>query len=181
MSFIFTPAQVAENIIEETGVDENAVYNDRDGVTRAQLTALSAASKTIGNVTYTDADGKKKSSTLKENVYKTIHRLHGSANSKNIDFAANIKNTMYNTIQFEVMNQVKSQIPKSELENTQITWLPSTANEQDPFHALQYGKTMSMQAALDKGLGTRFGCQCGMRINKASKETEETLKKANSI
>lgn len=181
MSFVFSPAQVAENIIKETGIDENAVYNDRDGVTRAQLTLLSKASKTIGKVEYTNKDGKKQSSTLKDNIYKTIHRLHGSANSKNIDFAANVKNTMYNTVQFEVMNQLKAEIPEQEREETMIKWLPSTADEQDPFHALNYGKTMTMKAALDKGLGTRFGCQCGMRIIKSSKETETTLKKANSI
>lgn len=173
----FYPADVARNLIDETDIDEDELYNDRDGVTRAQLTLLSGASRKLGTITNPDG----KTTTLKENVYKTIHRLHASANKKNIDFAANVKNTMYNTIQFEVMNQLEQQTTPADRKTTMIKWLPSTANEQDPFHALNYGKTMSMQSALDKGLGTRYGCQCGMAILSPSGDIEKFLEKSEKL
>lgn len=173
----FYPYRVAESVIEESGIVFDEVYNDRDGVKREQLTVLSAASNALGTV----ESSKGGNTTLKKNVYTTIHRLHASANRKNIDFAANIKNTMYNTVQFEVMNKLDDETTEKQRKDTIIKWLPSTANEQDPFHALNYGKTMSMQEALDKGLGTRYGCQCGMQIVSSPDEVDETIDNLNEI
>lgn len=43
------------------------------------------------------------------------------------------------------------------------TWLPSTANEPDPLHQLNYGKTF--QLGVGEAPGDRYGCQCGMEIH----------------
>ena len=174
MAIEFYPYQAAEALIEESDIEPDEAYNERDGLVRAQLTAISTASAVLGTQTFTTSDGKTETTTLKKNVYKTIHRLHASANKKNIDFAANVKNTVYNTVQFAIMEKVEA-IPTKQKQETVIRWTPSQAEEADPFHALNYGKTMTLDAALKKGLGTRYGCQCGMIILNAPEEVEQAI------
>lgn len=42
-------------------------------------------------------------------------------------------------------------------------WLPSSAEEPDPLHQLNYGKIFKIRFGQELP-GDRFGCQCGMRI-----------------
>lgn len=143
------PHELAAQYLAAIGVSYDAIYNDDDGIKRAQLNILSGA------FFYRE---------LKKNAYKTIHRLHASANRKNLDFAANLKNTLEGTVSAGLMETLDSSIPVAEQKKIMGTWLPSSADEQDPFHALNYGKTMSLYEARKRGLGTRWGCQCGFEV-----------------
>lgn len=155
------PHELAAQYLAFIGVNYAKIYNDENGMTRAQLNILSGA---------------KFFKDIKGNAYKTIHRLHASANRKNIDFGANLKNTLEGTVSAGIMEAIDNNIPESEQKKIIGTWLPSSADEQDPFHALNYGKTMSLYDARKKGLGTRWGCQCGFEV-----KTPSGVKKMNQF
>lgn len=68
-----------------------------------------------------------------------------------------------------VSNQVTYQVAKKIQDvyaGTKYVWLPSSAEEPDPLHQLNYGKTFVLGEGDDNGEdpGQRYGCQCGMRI-----------------
>ena len=165
------PYKEAEKAIEKSGIKVDSMYSENtEDLKKTQMQALETASAFMGTV----KGSKGGKTTLEQNVYRTIQRVTVDAKSKDIDVNANIKNTVYNTVQYQYMDKFKDATTDKEKKETMIKWLPSTAEEQDPFHALNYGKTMTMQAALDKGLGTRYGCQCKMEIISAPDGVEET-------
>lgn len=171
MSYQFIPHDLAIAIIDKSKINENAeIYNEDGGIVRAQLTAITAISNIIG--TYKDDEGN--TTTLKNNAYKTIHRLEHSKNKDKIDFDKNLINTLTGTISSALMNSLKN---SEEAKVTMIKWMPSTAKIEDLFHALNYGKIMTMKEAISKGLGVRYNCQCGMLIlkNKDSMKIESKL------
>jgi hypothetical protein len=62
-----------------------------------------------------------------------------------------------NTVIFNI-----SQTIKENYEGEFYIWLPSSASEPDPIHALNYGK--KFQIGVNEQPGDRWGCQCGMNI-----------------
>lgn len=98
-----------------------------------------------------------------------------SKNKKTIKFGDNIKNTMVGTVQGALMDRLID-LPKSEQRKIKIKWIPSAAKEQDSLHALNYGKVMTLDVALRKELGIRYGCKCGMRVLNGAAEIEKILK-----
>lgn len=163
MSYEFVPHQISEQYLLDLGVDFENVVNDGGGILRQQLTVLSSAPffKSI----------------IKKNAYLTIARLDKSKNLKNIDVNKNVKNTLIGTVSGALMDYLDQEAPQKIKRETMIKWLPSSAHEADPFHALQYGKTMTLEAAISKGLGVRYNCQCGMQIVSEPKgENLQTLK-----
>lgn len=76
---------------------------------------------------------------------------------------------LINRVQNEVLLQVAEGIKEKYAGHT-FTWLPSDADEPDPEHQLNYGKTFVIGAMDYEGreLGTN-GCRCGMEIH-----TEDT-------
>lgn len=64
-------------------------------------------------------------------------------------------------VQNEVITQVADEI-KTKYAGEFYEWLPSDADEPDPEHQLNYGKTF--QIGDGEMPGDRFGCRCGMRI-----------------
>jgi hypothetical protein len=145
---VINPSEIALSYLIAQGIEFDDVYNDNDGVTRTQLSIL------VGMKFFTKE--------TKTNLYKTIHRLHASANKKNINFAANIKNTLVGTVSSTLVESLD--VKAKEDKGILIRWLPSSADEADPMHSLNYGKIMTMGVAIQKGLGVRYGCQCGMEI-----------------
>lgn len=103
-----------------------------------------------------------------DNLTKTYTRLRKSYNSGgNPDFAANIGNTIGGTITTHVIDQFSEE----EAKRIRIQWIPSSAENADPFHMRFYGKKMSLYRARHLGLGNSkyakergYGCQCGCRI-----------------
>lgn len=150
MAYEFFPSQISEQYLLDLGVDFEDMANESGGLLRGQLTALSSAPffKSI----------------IKHNAYKTIKRLDMSANIKNIDVNKNLKNTLIGTVSGALMEYIEQEATPEVKKGTIIKWLPSSAEEADPFHALNYGKTMTIETAIKKGLGVRYNCQCGMKI-----------------
>ena len=120
--------------------------NKRNGIQQAQLTVLHSI-PVMG-------------SEIAKNARTTIKRLSKSANKKNLDYSANLQNTIKGTVASGVTQVIDEEIP----DTTMIQWLPSHADEIDPQHARNYGKQMTKEQALQLGLGTRYGCKCGMKI-----------------
>lgn len=64
-------------------------------------------------------------------------------------------------VQNEVVTQIKEEI-KTKFTGESYVWLPSDADEPDPEHQLNYGKTF--QIGDGEMPGDRYGCRCGMEI-----------------
>lgn len=73
-------------------------------------------------------------------------------------------------VQNEIVSQVAEGI-KEKYAGEAYTWLPSSADEPDPEHQLNYGKVF--QIGVGEMPGDRYGCQCGMEIQ--VKETQLKL------
>ena len=73
-------------------------------------------------------------------------------------------------VQNEVVWQVKESIKES-YRGEQYVWLPSDAEEPDPEHQLNYGKTFTIGEG--EMPNDRYGCRCGMEI--LVKESELNL------
>lgn len=67
-------------------------------------------------------------------------------------------------VQNEVVFQVAQEI-KSSYSGETYTWTPSSANEPDPEHQLNYG--LEFTVGEGEQPGDRYGCQCGMDIHVA--------------
>ncbi len=64
-------------------------------------------------------------------------------------------------VQNEVILQIGAEI-KTNYDGEFYVWLPSSAQEPDPEHQLNYGGTF--QIGVGEQPGDRYGCQCGMEI-----------------
>ena len=64
-------------------------------------------------------------------------------------------------VQNEVILQIAGEI-KDKYWGESYVWLPSSAQEPDPEHQLNYGKTFKVGDG--EMPGDRIGCQCGMQI-----------------
>ncbi len=64
-------------------------------------------------------------------------------------------------VQNEVVLQIGSEI-RDQYQGESYIWLPSDAEEPDPEHQLNYGKTF--QIGDGEQPGDRIGCRCGMQI-----------------
>jgi hypothetical protein len=64
-------------------------------------------------------------------------------------------------VQNEVVFQISGEI-KDQYSGEFYVWLPSSADEPDPEHQLNYGSTF--QIGHGEMPGERYGCQCGMEI-----------------
>lgn len=72
-------------------------------------------------------------------------------------------------VQNEVVFQVAGEI-KEKYAGAAYVWLPSDAEEPDPEHQLNYGKTF--QIGDGEMPGDRIGCRCGMEIQVADTALE---------
>lgn len=103
-----------------------------------------------------------------ENMTTTFRRLvKNRLDGGNPDFKANLKNTIGGTITTHIIDQFSEEDAK----RIQIKWIPSSAENADPYHMRFYGKTMSLYRARHLGLGNSkyasqrgYGCQCGCQI-----------------
>ena len=64
-------------------------------------------------------------------------------------------------VQNEVVLQISEEI-SDKYDGEQYVWLPSDAEEPDPEHQLNYGKTFTI--GVGEMPGERWGCRCGMEI-----------------
>lgn len=142
------PYEFALDLLQLLGIDFDRIYNQSGGVQRAQLLLLNRLNAV---------------SDAKVNAYKTIKRLDASPNKKVLDYGKNLKNTLTGTLKTAMMDSLDD-LPLAEKRKVTIRWLPSSADEHDPLHALNYGKTMTLDVAIKKGLGVRYGCKCAFEV-----------------
>ncbi|HCG5597552.1 hypothetical protein ACEV74_00940 [Vibrio parahaemolyticus] len=155
------PYTMAENLLDWFGINFERIYNEHGGMQREQLKLINKYSILM------DA---------KSNVYMTIKRLEKSKNKSNLDFAANIKNTMTGTLSSEIVQTLSSSEHADEII---IEWQPSSAEEERATHALHYGKRMTIKQAEKLGLGVEYNCQCGMKITSGQSHAQQIVNKIN--
>lgn len=68
---------------------------------------------------------------------------------------------LINRVQNSIILQIKDEI-KNKYFGESYIWLPSDADEPDPEHQLNYGKTFKVGSG--EMPGDRIGCRCGMEI-----------------
>lgn len=81
------------------------------------------------------------------------------------EFAAEIVDDpklLINRIQNEIVFQISNEIG-DKYQGERYTWLPSSADEPDPEHQLNYGQEFIIGEG--EMPGERYGCQCGMEIH----------------
>lgn len=88
-------------------------------------------------------------------------RDDGSSASQAFDDATNDNKLLINRVQSTIVYQVAQGI-REKYRGEEYVWLPSDAQEPDPLHQLNYGKTFTIGEG--EMPGDRYGCQCGMRI-----------------
>ncbi|CAH1521292.1 conserved hypothetical protein [Vibrio owensii] len=155
------PYTMAENLLDWFGIDFERIYNESGGMQREQLKLINKYEVLTG---------------AKSNAYMTIKRLEKSSNKENIDFAANIQNTMTGTLSSQIVQTLASSEHADEII---IEWLPSSAEEERATHALHYGKRMTIKQAEKKGLGVEYNCQCGMKIISGQQHAQKVTKQIN--
>lgn len=97
--------------------------------------------------------------------YKSSYKAEiadGASAVEALDEVLNGKRLMVQRVQNAIVSEVSQEI-KNSYAGDFFIWLPSTANEPDPLHQLNYGKKFRIRTALELP-GERFGCQCGMKI-----------------
>lgn len=156
-----TPSEMAEEILISSGFDFDEMINDDYGIYREQLRFFSIFASGL---------------QLRKNAYKTIYRLRASKNKSNLDFAANLKNTMIGTVKTALMDEFQN-LPDEQQKEVIIKWLPSAAKQARDSHGLQYGRIMTMKEAIRRGLGVDWGCQCGFKVVSGSAIVSETIDK----
>lgn len=161
MADIYAPEQIAIEILEGAGFDFDELMNDKYGLIKGQLSIFSKFSP---------------ASNLRKNAYKTINRLKASPNKPNLNFKANVKNTLVGTIKAAMMESFND-LSDAEQGEIVIKWQPSSAEEPRSKHMLNYGKVMTMREALRRGLGQEYGCQCGFTVLSGSMLVKDTISK----
>lgn len=158
MPFIFEPKQYVKELLYSNGIKISKLYaTSTEDLNQNEAKKLEALNP-----------------VLLTNAKKTLDRLDRSDNKKGIKFNRNIRNTVIGTTQSYIMEQLRAGEDRNN--PTLVGIIPSTAKEQDAYHARFYGKVMSLEAALEIGITLRHGCQCGLQFLNHEQEIKERLK-----
>lgn len=158
MPFIFEPKQYVKELLYANGIKISKLYaTSTEDLNQNEAKKLEALNP-----------------VLLTNAKKTLDRLDRSDNKKGIKFNRNIRNTVIGTTQSYIMEQLRAGEDRNN--PTLVRIIPSTAKEQDAYHARFYGKVMSLEAALEIGITLRYGCQCGLQFLNHEQEIKERLK-----
>lgn len=153
------PYSMSQQLLDWFNIDFERIYNEQGGMHREQLKLINKYS------ILTEA---------KSNAYMTIKRLEKSKNKANIDFAANVKNTMVGTLSSEITKTLANSEYADEII---IEWQPSSAEEERATHALHYGQRMTIKQAEKLGLGVEYNCQCGMKFISGQQHAQPIINK----
>lgn len=111
--------------------------------------------------------GKKKVEEVALKVIKEYKRAFkdekesGASKSEALDEALNDKKLMVQRVQDTATREVSKEIKKV-YRGERYIWLPSSSENPDPLHQLNYGK--KFWVGKGEMPGDRWGCQCAMRI-----------------
>lgn len=121
----------------------------------------------VSMLTRSDILPKKKLETLAIKVIRGYRERYGDerkaglSKSAALEEALNGKKLLVQRVQNSVVFEISEEI-KSQYRGEYYEWLPSSADEPDPLHQLNYGQVF--QLGVGEQPGDRYGCQCGMNI-----------------
>ena len=152
---IFSPQELADDVLEAQGINPKQIYNDRGGLKRASLSAIVSLPKTVSNV-------------VRDAAYWTIKSLEKSGNKNiNRNVELNVTNAVANSIMYEL-----EETPG--IDDTMVKWLPSSAATPDLGHMRYYGKTMTLERAQSLEFGIN-GCKCSLQMLDNSESVTNTI------
>ena len=159
----FYPQLVALEMLLFLGINHYDLYDEVEEEFTERAVLLFASAGALGLF-------------LKSNAAKTITRLKASKNPA-IKFGRNLELTLVGSLSTAIMEHLSSDFDEKD-KNPLVRWITSSARDPDPFHAIQYGKVMTLRRARALGLGTRYGCQCGFEfVHPANKRALTSFKK----
>jgi len=129
-----------------------------------KLTLKRAALSFIDDIDFLDKKDVTRVALNTVNAYKKRVSSEVEDGATKSEAVAEIKDDpalLIQRVQNEVVTQVSDEIRKG-YHGEFYVWLPSDANEPDPEHQLNYGKTF--QIGVGEQPGDRYGCRCGMEI-----------------
>ncbi len=129
-----------------------------------KLTLNRAVLKTLANSDLIPKKNLEKVALKAIKTYKKVYgeeRQDGESVAASLENALNEKKLLVNRVQNAVVFEIGSEL-KETYKGEFYIWLPSSANEPDPLHQLNYGQ--KFQIGVGEAPGDRFGCQCGMEI-----------------
>ena len=163
MSIVFDPNSMLKRIAPRSKLKR--MVNSRMGLKRTILANIGTDEIPIDNGTL----AKVARDTLlgyKERIAKAVvdNDFEKSAGTAVKAALLDDPKQLINRIQNEVIFQVHEGI-KKKYAGTKARWLPSSAEEPRPEHALHYGKVYTIGEGID-GIepGDEYGCQCGVEI-----------------
>lgn len=157
MSIVYDPAKLLKKIAPPKKIER--IVRDNLGVNRAALSFVDDIEflnkKSVLEVAL------KVAASYKARVKSERADSGGAAASELREEIADDPKLMINRVQNEVVQQVAGKI-KDKYAGEFYIWLPSSADEPDPEHQLNYGE--KFQLGVGEMPGDRYGCQCGMEI-----------------
>ena len=151
MSIKYEPSKLIKQVASKAKVKK---------LISSRLTFKKAALSFVDAVDFID---KKNVATTALKVIKEYKKRIKNADDKG-DERKEIKadpKLLINRVQNAVILQIKDEI-KAKYNGEAYVWLPSDADEPDPEHQLNYGKTFIIGSG--EMPGDRIGCRCGMEI-----------------
>lgn len=88
-------------------------------------------------------------------------RKQGASKVQAREEALNNKKQIVQRVRNATVREISKEIGE-QYDGERYRWLPSSANEADPLHQLNYGKIFTI--GIGEMPGEREGCQCGMEI-----------------
>lgn len=162
MSIIYDPSKLIKKIAPEAkikrmvtrsmGLKRTALsfvndidFIDKDAVARVAIKTVKGYKERIADVIIAAGFDRSAGKVLKDELIDSPKQL-------------------VQRVQNEVLFQVKEEI-KTKYAGEMARWLPSDAEEPDPEHQLNYGKTYVVGEGINgEEPGDRYGCRCGVEI-----------------
>lgn len=120
-------------------------------------TLKKAALSFVSDIDFLDADSIARVALKTIQGYKNRIEDDPSEKADIVDDPAQLVQRVQNEVVLQISGEIKDQYA-----GEFYTWLPSSAEEPDPEHQLNYGKTF--QIGDGEQPGDRYGCKCGMEI-----------------
>ncbi len=148
MSIVYEPSKILSKIAPDKKI-ENLVSS--------RLTLKKAALSFTEDFDFLDKKSIERVALKTLKGYKQRVEDDPSIKSDLVDDPAQLVQRVQNEVVFQIGEEIKGQYG-----GEFYVWLPSDAEEPDPEHQLNYGKTF--QIGEGEQPGDRIGCRCGMEI-----------------
>ena len=164
------PHELAENYVKALGLDFNKILNPKQAFKRQlSITAGMSATGVVDPALLADAYLIVKS--VNDSIKQSIeHNQKLAAEQAAVNDVTQAKQAQqYSTLAEQRITNTASHTFAADIAAERgddlIVWQPSDARVPDIAHQVHYGKTMTLDDAVNKyQLGTRYGCRCGFEF-----------------